>query len=124
MHGQHGSCSTAQRPRALAENMLQNLRNKLPPQTVLYLKNIATVPLKLCRQIIRQDARDGVAAKVVSADGLDDADQSVVHQDETGVHAAAPDPQHDDVEPILGVRLSETVREASGSGLADYLLED
>ena len=121
-----GSCSTAQRPRALTENMLQNLRNKLPPQTVLYLKNIATstVPLKLCRQIIRQDARDGVAAKVISADGLDDADQSVVHQDETGVHAAAPDPQHDDVEPIFGVGLSETVREASGSGLADYLLED
>ena len=32
--GQHGSCSTAKRPGELSENILQNLRNKLPSQTV------------------------------------------------------------------------------------------
>ena len=32
--GQQGSCSAAQRPGELSENMLQNPRNKLPPQTV------------------------------------------------------------------------------------------
>ena len=32
--GQHGSCSTAQRPVELSENILQNLFNKLLPQTV------------------------------------------------------------------------------------------
>ena len=32
--GQHGSCSTAQLPGELSEHILQNLRNKLAPQTV------------------------------------------------------------------------------------------
>ena len=32
--GQHGSSSTAQWPVELSENILQNLRNKLPPKTV------------------------------------------------------------------------------------------
>ena len=32
--GQHGSCSTAQLPVDLSENMLQNLFPNLPPQTV------------------------------------------------------------------------------------------
>ena len=32
--GQHGSCSTAQQPVELLENISQNLCNKLPPQTV------------------------------------------------------------------------------------------
>ena len=32
---QHGSCSIAGRPVKLSENILQNLRNKLPPKTVV-----------------------------------------------------------------------------------------
>ena len=36
--GQHGSCSTAQRPGELSENILQNLFHKLPPQTVHLFK--------------------------------------------------------------------------------------
>ena len=31
--GEHGSCSTAQRPVELSENILQNLFHNLPPQT-------------------------------------------------------------------------------------------
>ena len=34
--GQHGSCSAAQRPGELSENILQNLQNKLPPKTVYF----------------------------------------------------------------------------------------
>ena len=82
-----------------------------------------SLPLELCRQIIGQDARDGVAAKVVSADSLDDADQPVVHQDEARVHAAPSYPQHDDVETVFGVGLSQTVREAGGRRLGNYLLD-
>ena len=36
--GQHGSCSTAQRPGELSENHLQNIWNKLPPLTPLILE--------------------------------------------------------------------------------------
>ena len=32
--GQHGSCSAAQQPGELSENILQNFLNKLPPQTL------------------------------------------------------------------------------------------
>ena len=34
--GQHGSCSTAERPVELSINISQNLQNKLLPQTVLH----------------------------------------------------------------------------------------
>ena len=32
--GQHGSCNPAQQAVELSENMVQNIFNKLPPQTV------------------------------------------------------------------------------------------
>ena len=56
--GQHGSCSTAQRPGELSENILQNLQKKLPPQTVEYYKS--HLLLLDC-----DDAQDGVGVLVV-----------------------------------------------------------
>ena len=44
--GQHGNCTAAQQPGELSQNILQNLLNKLPPQTVhfrLRFCNIHTV---------------------------------------------------------------------------------
>ena len=38
MLGQHGSCSSAQLPVELSENMLPNLFHNLPPQTVVRLE--------------------------------------------------------------------------------------
>ena len=35
--GQHGSCSTAQRPVELLKSILQHLFNNLPPQTVEFM---------------------------------------------------------------------------------------
>ena len=45
--GQHGSCSSAQLPVELSENMLQNLFHNLPPQTVCirYIENLLYWPL-------------------------------------------------------------------------------
>ena len=45
--GQHGSCSTAQRPVELSKNILKNIFHNLPPQTVhvhsIRVKNYLTV---------------------------------------------------------------------------------
>ena len=42
--GYHGSYSTAQRPVELSENILQNLFNMLPPQTVDFLEKVDLYP--------------------------------------------------------------------------------
>ena len=43
--GQHGSCSSAQLPVELSENMLQNLFLNLPPQTVQEARITFILPL-------------------------------------------------------------------------------
>ena len=47
--GQHGSCSSAQLPVELTENMLQNLFLNLPPQTVEHFD--AHIGIKVNKEI-------------------------------------------------------------------------
>ena len=68
--GQHGSCSTAHRPgEELSENMLQNLGNKLPPQTVVPMYVNKKVPSTRCTTLyVLLDGDNIVGLKV--DDGL------------------------------------------------------